>query len=451
MASEHPDPEKQRQFALEVVQKLRQSGYEAYWAGGCVRDLLLGRTPQDYDVATNATPKQVRKLFRPRYRTLMVGAAFGVAVVVGPPGAGQVEVTTYRAEGPYSDGRHPDQVRFTTAWEDAQRRDFTINGMFYDPLQQQVLDYVGGQEDLRRGVIRAIGDPRERFAEDHLRMFRAVRFAARFGFQIEEKTFEAIRDMAPRILKVSRERLAMELEYLLLHSNRAEGVELLDRTGLLEVLIPEVKALQDYPHPDCPPTTLWSHTLEVLKRLPADPSFGLVLAALLHECGWPEVLKDQPASQVDCTQALKSAERLTHCFARQWKLSNQVRKAAAWLVAHHRALRQADQLPWSQVQPLLIAAEIEDLLSLHQADMEALGIATQALEYCRQKLRLPPEELNPPPLLTGEDLKQLGLPPGPIFSQLLQWVRDQQLDGKLKNADEARRAILEKIKNGKSR
>ncbi len=444
------DPVAQRQFALEVLRRLRRAGYEAYWAGGCVRDLLLGLLPADYDVATSATPTQVRKLFG-RRRTVPVGAAFGVILVVGPPEAGTVEVTTFRTEGPYSDGRHPDQVRFATAREDVLRRDFTINGMLYDPETDRVLDWVGGQEDLRRRVIRAIGDPRERFAEDHLRMFRAVRFAARFDFQIEPETFQAIREMAHRITGVSRERLAAELEQLLLHPSRRRGLELLDQTGLLNVLLPEVAALKGIPHPEQPQSDLWEHTLQVLQRL-AEPELPLALAALLHECALPELYPggdaawpQGPALEELLRQGAEQGARLADRFARRWRLSNPVRKQTRWLVEHQRSLRRAEQLPWSRLQPLLVAPWIENLLKLHQADMEALGLETQALDYCRRKLQLPPEELDPPPLVTGEDLKSLGLKPGPRFGRLLDWVRQQQLDGKLHTREEALAALQKRL------
>ncbi len=446
---EQLDPQAQRRFALDVLRRLRRAGYEAYWAGGCVRDLLMGHTPKDYDVATNATPRQVRKLFG-RRRTVPVGAAFGVILVVGPPRAGTVEVTTFRTEGPYSDGRHPDQVRYATAREDVLRRDFTINGMLYDPETDRVLDWVGGQEDLRRGIIRAIGDPRERFAEDHLRMFRAVRFAARFGFRIEPETFQAVREMAPKITSVSRERLAVELELLLVDASRRRGLELMEETGLLGVLLPEVDRLGQVPNPERPQEDLWQHTLRVLELLP-EPEFPLALAALLHECGVPEARSSTgdlaPEDELPSwlRRAAEQGARLADRFARRWRLSNTVRKETSWLVEHQRSLRRADRLPWSRVQPLLAAPWAGNLLTLHQADMEALGLDTSPLEFCRQKLALPPEELDPPPLVTGEDLKSLGLQPGPRFGRLLAWVRDQQLDGLLHTREEALKAVRRRL------
>ena len=234
-----PSPKEQRRFAFEVVRQLRGAGFEAYWAGGCVRDQLLGRTPKDYDVATNAMPDQVRTLFG-RRRTLAIGAAFGVIAVIGPKAAGMVEVTTFRRDAAYSDGRHPDSVAFSTAEEDASRRDFTINGLFYDPIDQRVIDYVGGQQDLAAKHLRAIGNARERFAEDKLRMLRAVRFAATFALTLDDETRAAIVEMAAEIHVVSPERIAMEMRRLLADSSRAIGVWLMLETKLAEQLLPEI-------------------------------------------------------------------------------------------------------------------------------------------------------------------------------------------------------------------
>ncbi len=235
----HLVPEKQRRFAVEVVEELRGAGFTAYWAGGCVRDQLVARTPWDYDVATDAKPDEIRRLFG-RHRTLAIGAAFGVITVLGPAEAGQVEVTTFRRDADYSDGRHPDRVTFSSPEEDARRRDFTINGMFYDPLADHIIDFVGGEADLRARIVRAIGDARERFTEDKLRMLRAIRFATLFGFELEPATEAAIREMAAEITVVSAERIAAEIEIMLVHANRARAVRLMAETRLLNAVLPEV-------------------------------------------------------------------------------------------------------------------------------------------------------------------------------------------------------------------
>src|SRR4051812_15317903 len=265
-----PDPSRQRAFALEIAQKLRAAGFEALWAGGCVRDELLGLTPKDYDVATSATPDQIRDLFGHR-RTLPIGVSFGVITVLGPREAGQIEVATFRTDAAYSDGRHPDSVTFTTAEHDAQRRDFTINGLFYDPIAEQVVDYIGGQEDLKRRVIRAIGDPRLRLSEDKLRMLRAVRFAAAFEFAIDAETLRAIQEMADQITTVSPERIGAEIRRMLLDANRAKALELLRDSGLLPHILPEVAILAP---------NEFSEVLRVSAVL-ANPTLPLAIAALL--------------------------------------------------------------------------------------------------------------------------------------------------------------------------
>ena len=401
-------PEKQRQFALHVVRRLQGAGFTAYWAGGCVRDQLLGRTPKDYDVATDARPGQIRRLFR-KNKTLAVGAAFGTITVVGPRGAGQVEVTTFRQESEYSDGRHPDRVWFTSAQEDAQRRDFTINGIFYDPVRQEYIDYVDGQEDIRRRQIRAIGDPLHRFQEDKLRMLRAVRFAAELGFAIEPATFQAIAQMADQILQVSAERIAGEMQRLLMAPFRAEGVRLLVATGLARPLLPEILLPDGQPNPE------WDRSLQLLQRLEA-PSFPLALAALLAGI---------------CTP------RQVLAVGRRWRLSNQVTERAAWLVEHHQSLHQAAQQPWSKLQPILIHPGIQELLALMEAKVLLGWAAPEDVRFCREKLALPLEELNPPPLITGDDLIQLGIPQGPIYKKILDQVRAAQLDGLIQSADQA--------------
>src|SRR5260221_12539914 len=261
-------PSKQRQFAVEVVEELRAHGFTAYWAGGCVRDQVLHRTPWDFDVATDAKPDEIRHVFG-RRRTLAIGAAFGVITVLGPKDAGQVEVTTFRQDAAYRDGRHPDSITFSSPEEDAKRRDFTINAMFYDPLADAIIDYVGGADDLRAGIVRAIGTPRERIAEDKLRMLRGVRFASIFGFELESSTAAAIRELAPPITIVSAERIAAEIEIMLLHANRARAARLLRETRLLEAILPEVVRDES-----------WEQALAMLERL-SEPTFPLALAVLL--------------------------------------------------------------------------------------------------------------------------------------------------------------------------
>jgi poly(A) polymerase len=410
------DPAAQREFAAEIVRQLHEHGHVAYWAGGCVRDQQLGRMPKDYDVATNATPAEIREVFG-RRRTLAVGAAFGVIVVLGRPGQGQVDVTTFRQDSRYSDGRHPDSVTFSTPSEDAQRRDFTINGMFYDPLADRVIDYVGGIDDLARRLVRAIGDPRQRFDEDKLRMLRAVRFAATFNFQLDPATEAAIREMASQIHVVSAERIAQEIRGMLVHSDRARAMELLRTTGLLAALLP-VLAEQTSPE--------WQHTLTVLERL-REPSFALALAALIGA-----VEGQGPGASVG-----DHAVRMATEICERWRLSNKETERVAWLLGNQWQVRGAREAPWPRLQRLLISEGIDDLLNLEEAEALASGRDLADVEHCRRLLQLPPEELNPPPLLTGDDLKQHGLQPGKEFKILLEQVRDAQLEKRVTTKAEA--------------
>lgn len=410
------DPVKARQFAVEVVRRLRAAGYEALWAGGCVRDQLLGGQPKDYDVATSATPDQVRELFGQK-RTLAIGASFGVITVLGPKAAGPIEVATFRCDVGYSDGRHPDRVTFSSPEEDAQRRDFTINGLFYDPLTERVIDYVGGQEDLRQGIIRAIREPRERFTEDKLRMLRAVRFASTFGFSLDPATLEAIRAQAHEVVIVSAERIAAEVRRMFVHANRAKALQLLYDSQLLGVILPEARVLD--PESDEPPNetrgAIWRRTLAILQRLER-PEFATALAVVLREIPSPE--RERP---------------ITPIVGERWRLSNDEIGLADWILASEPLTGRAHLAPWPAVQRLLIAPGARELLKYLQAVEQAMGSGTAAADFCAAKLALPPLELNPPPLVTGQDLKTLGLRPGPQFKRMLDEIRDAQLEGRLRD------------------
>ncbi|HWB07992.1 MAG TPA: hypothetical protein VG826_02020 [Pirellulales bacterium] len=428
------EPNPKREFALVVLRRLREAGHEAYWAGGCVRDSLLGREPKDYDVATSARPPQIRELFG-RRKTLDIGAAFGVVAVVGPKPAGVVEVTTFRHDAPYSDGRHPDAVTFTSAEEDAQRRDFTINGLFYDPLNadenRRVIDFVGGVEDLRRGVVRAIGNPKARFDEDKLRMLRGVRFAATFSFALEHGTRAAIAEMAPSVTIVSAERIAQEMRGLLVLPARSHGLEMMRETGLVGVLLPELVPLveKSVAEEGTQQTSLWRRTLDVLDRL-VEPEFPLALAALLHATRWHP---DEPPHG----EGERAAAEVVRQVADRWRLSNKETDHAAWLVEHHRALIHSQTMPWPALQRLLISPGVDDLLKLHEAIALASDSGVAHVDFCRRRLMLPPEELDPRPLLTGDDLIRHGVPQGKIYKTLLERVRDAQLDRQIENRQQA--------------
>lgn len=411
------DPEKQRQFAIDVVRKLRAAGFDALWAGGCVRDQLLGRRPKDYDVATTARPEQIRQVFGHR-RTVAVGAAFGVIAVLGPKHAGQLDVATFRQDVSYSDGRHPDAVQFSTPEADAQRRDFTINGLFFDPLEDRVIDYVGGQSDLARGIVRAIGEPLARFGEDKLRLLRAVRFSAALEYTLDPATRDAVEAMSAQVIAVSAERIAAEVRLMLLDRHRARAIGLLREVGLLAAVLPEVTWGDS---PDVltatgrPAADAWVATLNVLDGL-AEPGFALALAGLLHGFVSPAGVSE---------------------VCRRWKLSNRDARVAAWLVEQQKALVGARHMAWPRLQRLLISEDVADLLSLSAAIAAASGQPADDVEHCRRLLELPAERLNPTALITGDDLIAHGVPRGRRYHTLLEAVRDAQLEGRISTRAEA--------------
>jgi poly(A) polymerase len=413
--------DRHREFAADVVRRLQAAGFQALWAGGCVRDFLLGREPKDYDVATDARPEQVRELFG-RRKTLAIGASFGVIVVVAPRGVENVEVATFRADAGYSDGRRPDRVEFTTAEEDAKRRDFTINGMFYDPIAGRPLDFVGGEHDLAAGVVRAIGDPRERMTEDKLRMLRAVRFTATLDFRLDEATAAAIRSMAHQLTVVSAERIAQELRKMLTDRHRRRAIELCRDVDLLTVIFPEFELIAG---PD--PADAWHRTLDAL-RLLDDAKFPLALATLWHALPVP-IERGELASRI----------------ARRLKLSNDERDQAKWLLEHLHALDEADALPAHQLKRLLAAPHIEELLQLVRVRLLAEGADLHPVLWAKEYLEShAPEEIDPPPLVTGDDLIAHGLKPGKRFKDLLESIRNAQLDGEIHSKEEAL-ALVERL------
>jgi len=419
--------EARRAFAIEVVQRLREAGYQALWAGGCVRDLLLHETPTDYDVATDALPEQVTKLFR---RTCTVGISFGVVRVLGPPGAGDVEVATFRSDGDYVDGRRPESVCYGTPQADAARRDFTINGMFLDPLTGQVIDYVGGQADLAARILRAIGNPNERFAEDKLRLLRAIRFAARFHLEIEPNTHAALLKMAPQVRAVAAERIAGELRRMLVDPNRARAMQLAFESGLLAAVLPPLVQMKGLfqGKPVQPQGDLWDHTLLVLENLPPAPSFTLAFAALLHDVGKPatRALQDGRYTYHNHEQI---GSRIAADLCHELRLSNSERERIVWLVEYHQYLGEATKLREAKLKRVLSTPGIDELLALHRADALASTGDTSHVDYCEFYLREQPAgPLDPPPLLTGHDLVRPGLKPGLNFKKIIDAVREAQLE-----------------------
>jgi len=412
------DPAAARAFAVVVVDRLRRAGHEALWAGGCVRDELLGRTPADYDVATSARPEQVRAVFGTR-GTIAVGAAFGVITVLGPRSAGQVEVATFRSDMAYTDGRHPAGVTFTDAREDALRRDFTINGLFLDPVTGTVHDHVGGRADLAAGIVRAIGSPGMRFGEDHLRMLRAVRFAAVFGFALEEATRDAIVRMAHLVTAVSPERIAAELRAMVSRPGRRRALDLLAETGLAREVLPELAATEGS---GIDPAA-WDESARVVDALD-EPDLPLALSILAH---------GRPTAAVAAV-----ADRL--------RLSNRERQTAAWLhgaAAEFAPLDAAalDRRPWSRVQPWLAHDAAPRLADMLRAGAACGRGAPEGAAWVSAKLRAPREALDPPPLVSGHDLLAAGIPAGRALGRALANVRDWQLDGVVGSREEALRRL----------
>ncbi len=426
-----PSADPQREFAVDVVKRLQAAGFRALWNGGCVRDFLMGRPPKDYDVATDARPDAVRNLFGHR-RTLAVGASFGVIIVLGPKDAGNVEVATFRTEGPYLDGRRPEHVDFAGPEEDDQRRDFTINGMFYDPISEQVHDYVGGEKDLAAGVVRAIGRPADRMTEDKLRMLRAVRFAATLDFQLDPATADAVRTMAPEIHVVSAERIAQELKKMLVDPHRRRATEQARETSLLLEILPELK-----PVAEAADGAAWETTLRRL-RLLQEPRFELATAALL--AGVPDVFLAGLSTPKNRSVARGVCKRL--------RLSNEEIGAIEWLLAHLPDVLASTTKSLAQLKRMLSHPDARDLLELARVDRLAADGDLSGLPHCEELLRrTPPEKLDPPPFVTGDDLIALGLEPGKQFREILDAVREAQLNEELSTRDEALSLVDRLIKN----
>jgi poly(A) polymerase len=425
----------QRQLAEEVVRKLRAAGHQALLAGGCVRDLLLGRPPKDYDVATSAAPREVLALFP---KALTVGEAFGVVIVIEE--TSEIEVATFRSDRGYSDGRHPDAVTFTDARQDALRRDFTINGMFLDPETDRVVDYVGGQEDLKARVIRAIGDPHLRFLEDHLRMLRAVRFAAELGFDIDPATAAAAKELAPKIASVSGERVAAELERILtaLPPGRRRGLELMDELGLVAILLPEIHAMKGVVQgPDVHPEgDVFVHTLLCVQEL-REPTFELALAALLHDTGKPRTAVMRDGRWTFYGHA-EIGEKMAEDVCRRLRLSNYQAGRVTWLVRQHMRLVNAEEMREARLKRLFAESGFADLAELWRADCIASGGTAEPYEALMARYRaLGEEEVRPAPLVTGNDLIAMGLEPGPAFRTILDEVYDAQLEGRAATREDA--------------
>ncbi len=422
-----------------ILETLRQNGHEAYLVGGCVRDLLLGREPKDWDVATDARPDRIEALFP---KTLAIGKAFGIIAVVAEDGT-TVEVATYRADAPYADGRHPGAIAFTDAREDARRRDFTINALFLDPFTGEIRDFTGGQADLAARIIRAIGDPAVRFGEDHLRLLRAVRFAATLGYAIEPATFAAVRQLAPRIRGISAERIRDELFRLLTESHKAgAALQLLRDSGLLREILPEIEAMVGVEQPPefHPEGDVFTHTKLMLDALPEKPSLRLALSVLLHDVGKPPTaalvtLPDGTPRWRFENHASVGAD-MARAILERLRAPNALVDDVCTLIAGHMRLADAPHMRESKLRRLIGAPTFEDELELHRLDCLASHALLDVYDFLKEaRARFAAEPVLPPPLVTGRDLIALGHVPGPHFAKILQDAYDRQLEGQVDKAD----------------
>ena len=448
-----------KQHATEIVRTLRERGYQAYFAGGCVRDLLLGREPADYDVATDATPHQVMQIFP---QTFAVGEQFGVVLV--PQYAGEtglparrgntVEVATFRSDVGYSDGRHPDEVHFSKdPREDVQRRDFTINGMMLDPFvfdttTNGILDFVGGRDDLKAGVVRAIGDPERRFAEDKLRMLRAVRFAARFDYTLDPATMAAIQHLAPQIHQVSCERVREELTKMLTEGRARRAFQLLDSSGLLPEVLPEIAAMKGVEQPPQyhPEGDVFVHTLLLLEKLQAgDAGFvskTLAWGVLLHDVGKPPTFRVAP-DRIRFDGHVEVGVKMAAEICRRLRFSNDETEQILALVANHMRFADVERMKQSTLKKFLRLPAFDEHLELHRIDCLSSHGQLDSYEYAREQLRsLPADAIRPTPLITGRDLIDAGYEPGPRFKEMLTAVEDAQLEGRLTSREAAMEFVL---------
>jgi len=427
-----------RTLAEHICEQLRTAGHQAFLVGGCVRDILLGREPADYDVATDATPDRVVEIFPD---SLTVGAKFGVVIV---PGEGaEVEVATFRSETGYADGRHPDVVMFAqTPEEDVRRRDFTINALLMDPRTGGVLDFVGGRADLNAGIIRAIGDPVTRFREDRLRMARAARFAARLGYRIEAATLTAIQQEAPAIVQVSPQRLRDECSRILTEGAAQRGFELLDESGLLAFILPEVARMKGVQQPPQfhPEGDVWLHTLLLLAGLDAGVSVTLAWGAMLHDVGKPPTFSPPqgPEGRIRFDGHAEVGTVIARAICEKLRFSNEDTEQILSLVAQHMKFKDVQAMRESTLKRFVRQPGFEEHMELNRLDCLASNGNLEGYEFVRAFIKAtPPEQVRPIRLVTGDDLKAMGLPPGPRYRKILQAVEDAQLEGTVHSKESA--------------
>ena len=421
--------------ARSIVERLRAKGFEALYAGGCVRDRLLGLTPHDYDVATNARPEQVEAIFP---RTVPVGAQFGVIIVLEQ--GQEIQVATFRGDGAYHDGRHPESVVYTDAEGDSRRRDFTVNGLFYDPLKEELLDFVGGCEDLQVRLIRAIGNPAERFAEDKLRLLRAVRFATTLGFEIDPPTWSEIIAWSPEIHAVSAERIREELVKILLSPNRLRGFDLLDQSGLLMQVLPELEALKgcDQPPEFHPEGDVFVHTRLMLSMLAPDASLSLVLSVLFHDIGKPATRVVDETGRIRFNGHEGVSAEMTLRLLQRLRFSNEVIDAVIPAVRLHMSFKDVPNMRVATLKRMMARPTFEEELELHRVDcLASHGMLDNHATLITKREEFGREPLIPEPLVTGHDLIALGWKPGKKFADVLQSVQTRQLEGTLTSREEA--------------
>ncbi len=449
---EHNRGVNSRQLAHSICELLRRNGFQALLVGGCVRDLLLGREPADYDITTDAPPSAVLELFP---ESIAVGAQFGV-VLVQQEGA-KVEVATFRSDVGYSDGRHPDRVVYArTPEEDVQRRDFTINGLLMRPETGEILDHVGGQADLRAGILRAIGEPARRFAEDKLRLLRAVRFAARFAYAIDPATFAAVQQHAPEIVQVSAERIREELTKLLTEGAARRGFELLDESRLLEAVLPEVARMQGVAQPPQyhPEGDVWIHTRMMLEQLPAGTPPTLAWGVLLHDVGKPPTFRSaaETGDRIRFDGHVEVGSRMAEEICKRLRFSHDDSQQIAALVANHLRFKDVGQMRVATLKRFLRLPRFDEHLELHRLDCLSSHRKLDAYDFVQRFLaETPPSQVRPERLLTGEDLKELGFAPGPVFSAILRAVEDAQLDGQVRSREEALELVLREYGRAKAK
>ncbi len=433
--------------ALKVAARLRENGHIAYFAGGCVRDMVRGLIPKDYDIVTDARPEAVQSLFP---HTFAVGAHFGVIIVL--ENGFQFEVATFRSDDAYIDGRHPSAVHFSSPEEDAQRRDFTINGMFYDPVSEKMIDFVGGRADIDAKRVRAIGDPAQRFGEDRLRMLRAVRFATVLGYEIEKATWDALATNAESINQISAERIRDELVRTFLSPNRVRGWDLLDSSGLMRAILPELEAMKGVLQPEQfhPEGDVFVHTRLMLQLLPQEVPVPLVLAVLFHDVGKPVTATVDKTGRIRFNEHDRIGAQMTEAIMRRLRFSGAEIEATVEMVKQHMVFKDVPNMRLAKLKRFMARPTFDDELELHRVDCESSHRMLDNYEFLlRKRQEFANEPIIPPPLVRGDDLIALSLKPGPKFGEILEAVETRQLEGTLRTREEALEWVKREYLSGK--